>query len=102
MTIVGIIGIIEMRYEPMAKVNISIPNEILEEIDRLSEEENMTRSELLRRAFKTYREFLSEKKKERNKRERIEKAILIQDEIRSDIGDMDLIQELRKWRNERR
>ncbi len=91
-----------MRYEPMAKVNISIPNEILEEIDRLSEEENMTRSELLRRAFKTYREFLSEKKKERNKRERIEKAILIQDEIRSDIGDMDLIQELRKWRNERR
>ena len=91
-----------MRYEQMAKVNISIPNEILNEIDRLSEEENMTRSELLRMAFKTYREFLSEKKRERKKREGIEKAIQIQDEIRKDIGDIDLIRELRKWREERK
>lgn len=99
MTIVSIIG---MRYVQMAKVNISIPNEILDEIDRLSEEENMTRSELLRMAFKTYRRFLSEKKRERNKREGIEKAIQTQDEIRKKIGDMDLIQELRKGRDERK
>jgi metal-responsive CopG/Arc/MetJ family transcriptional regulator len=99
---VDIIGTIEMRYKQMAKVNISIPNEILNEIDRLSEEENMTRSELLRKAFKTYKEFLFEKKRERKKRERIEKAIQIQDEIRKDIGDIDLIRELRKWREERK
>ena len=91
-----------MRYEQMTKVNISIPQDILEEIDSLSEEEKMTRSELLRTAFKTYREFLSEKKKEKKKQESIEKAIQIQDEIRSYIGDIDLIQELRKWRDERK
>lgn len=38
----------------MAKVNISIPQEILEEIDALSKDENMTRSELIRKAFQTY------------------------------------------------
>ena len=47
----------------MAKINISISREILEEINKLSKEENMTRSELLRKAFRTYVEVLEEKKK---------------------------------------
>lgn len=45
---------------------------------------------------------MSEKKKEKKKQERIEKAIQIQDEIRSFIGDIDLIQELQKRRDERK
>lgn len=91
-----------MRYEQMAKINISISSDILEKIDKLSKEENMTRSELLRVAFKTYTEVLEEKKREKIKQKSIEKAIQIQDEIRNEIGDLDLIQELRKWRDERR
>lgn len=86
----------------MAKINISISRKILDEIDKLGEEEKMTRSELLRKAFKTYVEVLSEKKKESRKRKSIEKAIRLQDEIRKEIGDMDLIEDLRKWREERR
>jgi metal-responsive CopG/Arc/MetJ family transcriptional regulator len=86
----------------MAKVNISLSREILEEIDRLSKEEKMTRSELLRTAFKTYLDVLAEKKRDKKKQKSIERAIQIQDEIRTEIGNMDLIQELRKWRDERK
>jgi metal-responsive CopG/Arc/MetJ family transcriptional regulator len=86
----------------MAKVNISISQEILEEIDKLRQEENTTRSELLRRAFETYVEILEEKRKEIKKRKGIERAIELQDEIRDSIGDKDLIEDLRKWREKRR
>lgn len=86
----------------MAKINISISHEILEEINKLSKEENMTRSELLRKAFKTYVEVLEEEKKEQKKRKGIEKAIHLQDEIRNTIGHMDFVEDLRKWREKRR
>lgn len=86
----------------MAKINISIPSDILEEIDKLSREEKMTRSELLRTAFKTYLEVLSAKKREKKRQNAIARAIQAQDEIRLEIGDADLIQELRKWRDDRK
>lgn len=92
----------DFRGSTMAKVNISISQEILEEIDKLSREENMTRSELLRKAFETYVEVLTEKKKEHKKRKGIETAIELQDEIRNSIGHMDLIEDLRRWRDRRR
>jgi len=86
----------------VAKINISIPSDILEEIDKLSREEKMTRSELLRTAFKTYLEVLSAKKREKKRQNAIARAIQAQDEIRLEIGDADLIQELRKWRDDRK
>jgi len=86
----------------MAKINISIPRDILEELDNLSKEENMTRSELLRTAFKTYLELLSEKKRARKRQIAIARAMRVQDEIRKEVGDLDLIEELRKWRDERK
>jgi len=70
--------------------------------NKLSKEENMTRSELLRKAFETYVEVLTEKRKERKKRKGIETAIELQDEIRSSVGHMDLIEDLRRWREKRR
>ena len=86
----------------MAKINISIPQKILEEIDTLSKQENMTRSELIRKAFQTYVEVLTEKKRERKKRKGIEKAVELQDEVRNTIGDMDLVEDLRNWRDKRK
>ena len=86
----------------MAKINISIPQKILEEIDMLSKQENMTRSELIRKAFQTYVEVLTEKKRERKKRKGIERAVELQDEIRSSVGDLDLVTDLRNWRDKRK
>ena len=90
------------RIINMAKVNISLSQDILDEIDKLSKENNMTRSELLRSAFKTYLEVLDEKKKEEKKTRSIEKAIRIQKEISKEIGDMDFTEDLRKWREKRK
>jgi metal-responsive CopG/Arc/MetJ family transcriptional regulator len=68
----------------------------------VSEEENMSRSESLRKAFQTYVEVLEENKKEQKKRKGIEKAIELQDEIREKIGPLDLIADLRNWRDRRK
>ncbi|MFW6131052.1 MAG: ribbon-helix-helix domain-containing protein [Candidatus Aminicenantaceae bacterium] len=94
--------IIKMRQNQLTKINISIPQEILDEIDRVSKEENKTRSELLRMAFKIYLDVLKEERREKKKQKSIEKAIQIHEEIHDEIGNIDLIQELRKWRDERK
>lgn len=86
----------------MAKINISMPSKILEEIDKVSKAENMSRSELLRNAFKAYREIVEEKKKEKKRQKSIDNAIQLQDEIRKKIGNANLIEDLRKWREGRR
>lgn len=86
----------------MSKVNISISNEILEEIDKIKKEKGITRSEFLRKAFKTYLEVLTEEKKKEKKRKGIEKAIQLQDEVREAIGKWDSLEELRKWREARK
>ena len=91
-----------MRQNQVAKINISIPQEVLNEIDRVSKEEKKTRSELLRMAFKVYLEVLKEDRREKKKQISIEKAIQNQDMIRDAIGNIDLIKELRKWRDERK
>ena len=79
-----------------------VAKKILEEIDMLSKQENMTRSELIRKAFQTYVEVLTEKKRERKKRKGIERAVELQDEIRSSVGDLDLVTDLRNWRDKRK
>jgi len=91
-----------MRQNQVAKINISIPQEILDEIDRVSREEKKTRSELLRMAFNIYLDVLKEDRREKEKQKSIEKAMQTQDKIRDEIGNIDLIQELRKWRDERK
>lgn len=86
----------------MSKVNISVSDDILEEVDKIRKEKGMTRSEFLRRAFKTYLEVIAEEKKEERKRKGIEKAIQLQDEVRKVIGKWDSTGELRKWREARK
>ena len=82
----------------MSKINISISDEILDEIDNIRKQKGITRSEFLRKAFKTYLEVLAEEKREEDKRKGIEKAIQLQDEIRKAIGKWDSTEDLRKWR----
>lgn len=86
----------------MAKVNISIPDEILEELDNKRKEGKINRSEFLKRAAKTYLQVLEDEKAEEEKRTGIEKAIEIQDKIRNKIGKWDAVEELRKLRESRK
>lgn len=82
----------------MAKVNISLPQEILEQIDLARNEDKMSRSEFFCQASLVYLQFLETKKREEEKRQGIEKAIQIQDKIRQRVGHWDALGELRKIR----
>lgn len=86
----------------MAKINISISENILEEIEKKRKEKHLTRSGFLRRAFESYLRTLEEEKEEEEKKRGIEKAIKIQDEIREKLGKWDSTQTLRRWRENRR
>ena len=92
----------EDRQTIMPKINISLSQDILDEMDRVGREENLTRSELLRRAFSTYFELLAVQKEEEKKRQAISSAVKIQDEIRRAVGAIDLTKDLRFWREKRR
>ena len=92
----------EDRQTIMPKINISLSQDILDEMDRVGREENLTRSELLRRAFSTYVELLAVQKEEEKKRQAISSAVKIQDEIRRAVGAIDLTKDLRFWREKRR
>lgn len=86
----------------MAKINISISEDILEVIEKKRREKHLTRSAFLRNAFKSYLHILEQEKEEEEKKAGIERAIKLQDEIRKKIGKWDSTQALRRWREARR
>lgn len=86
----------------MSKVNVSLPEDLLERIDKLRQERRITRSEFLQRASHTYLEILEEERKEEEKRRGIKEAIRLQDKIRKKIGHWDSTAELRRFREQRK
>ncbi|MEW6456033.1 MAG: ribbon-helix-helix protein, CopG family [Acidobacteriota bacterium] len=86
----------------MAKINISLPDEILKEIDRERERINITRSKFLRRAFEVYLKVLEEERKEEEKKKGISRAIELQEKIQGIVGKVDLVKDLRAWRETRK
>jgi len=79
-----------------------LPDEVLEEVDNKRKEKKMNRSEFLKRAAKTYIRILENEKAEEEKIMGIERAIEIQDKIRSKIGKWDATKALRKFRENRK
>ena len=86
----------------MAKINISMPSEILDEIDQGRLDLKVGRSEFLRRASRAYLDILAAERRLREKRAAIENAIKIQDRIASELGDWDAEGLLRQSRDSRR
>jgi len=86
----------------MPKVNVSLRRELLGKIDQIRSEVAMSRSEFFRAASLVYLEHLEKERREQEKRQGIEKAIQIQDEVRQRVGHWDAPAELRKLREARR
>ena len=82
----------------MAKINVSFPEGFLGQLDRLTREEHITRSELLRKAVKLYMDAWNQKKAEEKRQKGIMEAMKIQDALRKKSGKWDGVSELRKWR----
>ena len=86
----------------MQRVNITLPEDLLEEMDRIAEEEDINRSELIRKAMKNYFQIKQEEKERIQRQNDIQQAIAIQDRIRYTSPTWDTLKELRHQREMKR
>lgn len=85
----------------MVRINISIDEKDLKELDRLSSLADLTRSGFLRRALELYKTEIEKQKLEEKRKREIKEAIKVQDELSKLAGDWDGVSEIRKWREHR-
>lgn len=83
------------------KINITLPDDFLDQVDRTAKREHLSRSEFLRRAVETYWRVLKAEEESRKRARNIREAIRIQDAIRRKAGRWDAVAEIRKWREAR-
>jgi metal-responsive CopG/Arc/MetJ family transcriptional regulator len=85
----------------MVRINSVFQEDILEEIDSIAKEEGKSRSALLREAAKKLIREHQQMKAEENRREKIKRAIEVQNILRKKSGRWDAVAELRKGRESR-
>ena len=85
----------------MKRLNITISNEILEDLEYLRESEKLNRSELIRRAIILYKTEFDKRLKEKIRKEKVLKAVSKINEIRESTGVWDGVKEIRKFRDSR-
>lgn len=85
----------------MVRINISIDEKDLKELDRLSSLANLTRSGFIRKAMELYKSELEKYKLEEERKKELKEAIMVQDELSKLAGDWDGVSEIRKWRESR-
>jgi len=85
----------------MLKINITLPNDFLREIDKTAKEEHLSRSEFIRKAVRTYWEACKQKAAEKKRAQNIREAMEIQDKLRKKAGKWNGVAEIRKWRETR-
>ncbi|MDD3628554.1 MAG: ribbon-helix-helix protein, CopG family [Candidatus Humimicrobiaceae bacterium] len=85
----------------MVRINLSIEEKELEQIDKISKSENISRSKLIRKALEVYMGEIERKAAENIRRQNIEKAIEVQENLRKYSRGWDGVSEIRKWRESR-
>lgn len=85
----------------MVRVNLSIGEKELRELDRIREKENISRSKLIREAIVLYKKEFEKIDLENRRIEKIKNAIRIQDDLRKYSKGWDGVSEIRKWREAR-
>jgi metal-responsive CopG/Arc/MetJ family transcriptional regulator len=85
----------------MVRVNLSINEKELQELDRISEKENISRSKLIREAIALYKKEFKKIDLENRRIEKIKNAIRVQDGLRKYSKGWDGVSEIRKWREAR-
>ena len=85
----------------MKRLNITISDDVFEDLENLKREEKLNRSELIRRAIVLYRNEFDKKLKERIRREKVLKAIKKINEIRESTGVWNGVKEIRRFRDSR-
>ncbi|MBI2505184.1 MAG: ribbon-helix-helix protein, CopG family [Candidatus Latescibacteria bacterium] len=82
----------------MPRVNIMLPEEILEQMDQVAEEEGLNRSQLIRQSFLVYLERREENDQRQQRQADIQKAMELQDRLRQNLPPWDALKILREER----
>ena len=82
----------------MVKINITLPEEELREIDAFVQRQGNTRSGLIQQSLRFFIEHKEKEEKEKEKRERMIKAALEIKQLSEMSGKWDGVAEIRKWR----
>jgi len=85
----------------MGRINLSIEEKVLQELDYMSGKVNISRSKLIREAIQLYKKEFDKKNMENRRIEKIKNAIRIQDSLRKYSKGWDGVSEIRKWREAR-
>ncbi len=85
----------------MVRINLSIDEKELQELDYMSGKVNISRSKLIREAIQLYKKEFDKKNIENRRIEKIKNAIRIQDSLRKYSKGWDGVSEIRKWREAR-
>ncbi|MBA7472028.1 hypothetical protein ES707_07347 [subsurface metagenome] len=85
----------------MGRINLSIDEKELQELDYMSGRVNISRSKLIREAIQLYKKEFDKKNMENRRIEKIKNAIRIQDSLRKYSKGWDGVSEIRKWREAR-
>jgi metal-responsive CopG/Arc/MetJ family transcriptional regulator len=86
----------------MQRINITLPEDLLVEMDRVAEEEATNRSELIRKAMRSYFRLKQEEKERIQRQSDIQQAIVLQDRIRAATPAWETLKELRHQREMKR
>lgn len=82
----------------MPRVNIMLPEDILEQMDQVAGEEGMNRSQLIRQAFLAFLEQRAHNDERRQRQADIQRAMELQDRLRQNQPPWDTIRALREQR----
>ena len=82
----------------MVRINAVLPEDTLVKIDAIVKDKKKSRSSFLREAAEKLIEEYQRQKAEEIKRERIKRAIEIQDKLKRKSGKWSGVSEVRKWR----
>ncbi len=85
----------------MARINVMIPEEILQAVDRAANEENLTRSAFLQKAARQYMEKTKLEKEARERKQRMQHAAANMDKLAEKFGKWDGVGIIRQFRDRR-
>jgi len=85
----------------MKRLNITMSDEVFEDLENLKREEKLNRSELIRRAVVLYKNEFDKRLREKIRKEKVLRAISKINEIRESTGVWDGVKEIRKFRDSR-
>jgi metal-responsive CopG/Arc/MetJ family transcriptional regulator len=84
----------------MIRINTVFPETTLEKLDSIAKDENKSRSMLLREAAEKYIDEHQRQVEEKQRKVRMNRALVAQDRLRKKSGKWDGVAEVRKWREE--